>query len=66
MNMGLFYGSSTCYTEMEAEKIRDILGVTGAGTVKKTHIHNVSFSILLWLLRLVYQNREAYVMNMGL
>lgn len=26
MNMGLFYGSSTCYTEMAAEKIRDILG----------------------------------------
>ncbi|EJT4552180.1 TPA: flavodoxin FldB, partial [Salmonella enterica subsp. enterica] len=25
MNMGLFYGSSTCYTEMAAEKIRDIL-----------------------------------------
>ncbi|MCM4600198.1 flavodoxin FldB, partial [Escherichia coli] len=24
MNMGLFYGSSTCYTEMAAEKIRDI------------------------------------------
>ncbi|EKI8606748.1 flavodoxin FldB, partial [Salmonella enterica] len=22
MNMGLFYGSSTCYTEMAAEKIR--------------------------------------------
>ncbi|MCD3127167.1 flavodoxin FldB, partial [Salmonella enterica subsp. enterica serovar Enteritidis] len=21
MNMGLFYGSSTCYTEMAAEKI---------------------------------------------
>lgn len=26
MNVGLFYGSSTCYTEMAAEKIRDILG----------------------------------------
>lgn len=26
MNIGLFYGSSTCYTEMVAEKIRDILG----------------------------------------
>ncbi|MFQ7388779.1 MAG: flavodoxin FldB [Escherichia sp.] len=26
MNMGLFYGSSTCYTEMAAEKIRDIIG----------------------------------------
>ncbi|WP_368841094.1 hypothetical protein, partial [Pseudomonas guariconensis] len=35
-------------------------GVTGAGTVKKTHIHNVSFSILLWLLRLVYQNRFSH------
>lgn len=26
MNIGLFYGSSTCYTEMVAEKIRDIIG----------------------------------------
>lgn len=26
MKMGLFYGSSTCYTEMAAEKICDILG----------------------------------------
>ena len=26
MKTGLFYGSSTCYTEMTAEKIRDILG----------------------------------------
>lgn len=26
MKIGLFYGSSTCYTEMAAEKIRDVLG----------------------------------------
>ncbi|GAA5218371.1 flavodoxin FldB [Corallincola platygyrae] len=26
MKIGLFYGSSTCYTEMAAEKIRDQLG----------------------------------------
>ncbi len=26
MQIGLFYGSTTCYTEMAAEKIRDILG----------------------------------------
>ncbi len=26
MTIGLFYGSSTCYTEMAAEKIRDYLG----------------------------------------
>ncbi|WMC11061.1 flavodoxin FldB [Oceanimonas pelagia] len=26
MNIGLFYGSTTCYTEMAAEKIRDQLG----------------------------------------
>ena len=26
MNIGLFYGSSTCYTEMTAEKIRDFIG----------------------------------------
>lgn len=26
MKIGLFYGSTTCYTEMAAEKMRDILG----------------------------------------
>ncbi|WP_029684376.1 flavodoxin FldB [Tatumella saanichensis] len=26
MKIGLFYGSSTCYTEMVAEKIRDFIG----------------------------------------
>jgi flavodoxin II len=26
LNIGLFYGSSTCYTEMTAEKIRDYIG----------------------------------------
>ena len=26
MKIGLFYGSSTCYTEMAAEKIRDFIG----------------------------------------
>jgi flavodoxin II len=26
MKIGLFYGSTTCYTEIAAEKIRDILG----------------------------------------
>lgn len=26
MKIGLFYGSSTCYTEMTAEKIRDFIG----------------------------------------
>ena len=26
MQIGLFFGSTTCYTEMAAEKIRDIIG----------------------------------------
>ena len=26
MQIGLFYGSTTCYTEMAAEKIQDIIG----------------------------------------
>ena len=26
MQIGLFYGSTTCYTEIAAEKIRDIIG----------------------------------------
>lgn len=37
--IGLFYGSSTCYTEMAAEKIRDQLDAQlGAGSVA---LHNV-------------------------
>ena len=35
MKIGLFYGSSTCYTEMAAEKIREFIG---AGLVT---LHNV-------------------------
>ena len=26
MQIGLFFGSTTCYTEMAAEKIRDLIG----------------------------------------
>ena len=35
MKIGLFYGSTTCYTEMAAEKIRDIIGA------ELVDIHNV-------------------------
>ncbi|WP_108649362.1 flavodoxin FldB [Dongshaea marina] len=35
MQIGLFYGSSTCYTEIVAEKIRDQLGAD------QVHIHNI-------------------------
>lgn len=35
MKIGLFYGSSTCYTEMASEKIREILGE------ELVDIHNV-------------------------
>ncbi len=31
-DIGLFYGSTTCYTEMAAEKIRDAMGTNIAGT----------------------------------
>jgi len=34
--IGLFYGSSTCYTEIAAEKIRDCLGA------HRIDIHNIS------------------------
>jgi flavodoxin II len=34
--IGLFYGSSTCYTEMAAEKIRDYIGE------EKVDLHNVA------------------------
>ena len=32
--IGLFYGSTTCYTEIAAEKIRDAIKVCSAGTVR--------------------------------
>ncbi|WP_375057005.1 flavodoxin FldB [Zobellella sp. DQSA1] len=35
MNIGLFYGSTTCYTEMAAEKIRDQLGA------ELVELHNI-------------------------
>lgn len=35
MKVGLFYRSSTCHTEMAAEKIRDILGP------ERVCLHNV-------------------------
>ncbi len=35
MKIGLFYGSTTCYTEMAAEKIRNIIGAD------LVDIHNV-------------------------
>jgi flavodoxin II len=37
-NIGLFYGSSTCYTEIAAEKIRDIIGAD------KVTLHNIADS----------------------
>ncbi len=41
MKIGLFYGSSTCYTEMAAEKIRDLLG---ADIVSLHNIKNTPFT----------------------
>lgn len=35
MKIGLFYGSTTCYTEMASEKIRDIIGT------ELIDIHNI-------------------------
>ncbi|MCV2884682.1 flavodoxin FldB [Aestuariibacter sp. AA17] len=37
--IGLFYGSTTCYTEMAAEKIQIALNTLFAGDV--VHIHNI-------------------------
>lgn len=36
--IGLFYGSSTCYTEIAAEKIRDVIGL------ERVDIHNIAHS----------------------
>ena len=38
MNIGLFYGSTTCYTEMVAEKIQTVINEL---TLKKSTIYNV-------------------------
>ncbi|WP_112480783.1 flavodoxin FldB [Vibrio variabilis] len=51
MKIGLFYGSSTCYTEMAAEKIRDIIGpdIVDIFNVKETPITKMSEYDLLIL-----------------
>ncbi len=42
--IGLFYGSTTCYTEMAGEKIRDAIDlILGNGAVT---MHNVAFDSL--------------------
>lgn len=49
--IGLFYGSSTCYTEMAAEKIRAALGVdlVQMYNIKDTPLHQAEqFDILLF------------------
>lgn len=46
MKIGLFYGSTTCYTEMAAEKMRDILGA------ELLQLHNIKDESL--------KNAEAY------
>ena len=43
MNIGLFYGSSTCYTEMVAEKIRILV----ERSVMKTEVGNLHVTISL-------------------
>lgn len=50
MKIGLFYGSTTCYTEMAAEKIRDCLGhdLVSVFNIKETPISEMnSFDLLI-------------------
>ncbi|GAL19597.1 flavodoxin 2 [Vibrio maritimus] len=51
MKIGLFYGSSTCYTEMASEKIREIIGpdIVDIFNVKDTPISKMSDYDLLIL-----------------
>ncbi len=51
MKIGLFYGSTTCYTEMAAEKIRDILGdeLVELHNIKKTPLNHINQYDLLLL-----------------
>lgn len=49
--IGLFYGSSTCYTEMAAEKIRDFIGadIIEIHNIKDVPLSNVSqYSLLIF------------------
>ena len=39
MKIGLFYGSTTCYTEMASEKIRDCIGA------ELVDLHNIKKQI---------------------
>ena len=39
-SIGLFYGSSTCYTEMAAEKIRD--AIQAQLPEQKVDVHNIA------------------------
>lgn len=43
MKIGLFYGSTTCYTEMAAEKIRECLG---ADIIELHNIKNTPLSVM--------------------
>ncbi|HIF9429247.1 TPA: flavodoxin FldB [Photobacterium damselae] len=50
MKIGLFYGSTTCYTEMAAEKIRDCLGhdLVSVFNIKEAPISEMnSFDLLI-------------------
>lgn len=51
MKIGLFYGSTTCYTEMAAEKIRDILGdeLVTVHNIKETPVETMNQYDLLLL-----------------
>ncbi|AMG31073.1 flavodoxin FldB [Grimontia hollisae] len=51
MKIGLFYGSTTCYTEMTAEKIRDIMGedLVDIHNIKETPIEKMNQYDLLLL-----------------
>ena len=56
MQIGLFFGSTTCYTEMAAEKIRDIIGadIVGLHNIKDEPLKNaeqydfIIFGISTW------------------
>ena len=51
MKIGLFYGSTTCYTEMAAEKIRGIIGedLVDIHNVKETPLSLMAYYDLLLL-----------------
>ena len=67
MQIGLFFGSTTCYTEMAAEKIRDIIGadIVSLHNIKDEPLKNaeqydfIIFGISTWYFGEIQEDWES-------